>query len=163
LVQDPGDAREARRDERRIDRIAAKADYGVRTDPLQPAPHHDDAAEDPHAGHPEADRVADRRRRPRYDMHRFGRKTAAIAADPVVGDQVNGVAAPAQFLRQRHGGEQMSARAPGHECEGAHSAGDITMFRYAGSPVARRSWGSLRVSASISPIPSATASIEVPP
>jgi hypothetical protein len=36
---------------------------------------------------------------------------------------------PAQFLRQRHGRKQMSARAPRHECECAHSAGDITMFR----------------------------------
>ena len=52
-----------------------------------------------------------------------GREIAAIAADAMVGHQVDDMAAPPQFLRQRHGREEMTARAAGHENENAHSAG----------------------------------------
>ncbi|MNU01303.1 hypothetical protein D3C72_2446640 [compost metagenome] len=62
-------------------------------------------------------------------MHLAGREIGAIAFDPVVGHELDRMSAPDQLLRQRHGREQMSARAACNKNEGFHSAGATTALR----------------------------------
>ncbi len=91
-------------------------------------------------------------------------KPVAVGGDAMIGHQLDVVTAPAQFLRQRHGREEMASRAARHQDEYAHSAGDSTRAAIGGK---RRSPSALpascAVSASISPMPKAIAIIEVPP
>jgi hypothetical protein len=82
----------------------------------------------------------------------------------MIGHQVDEVTAAAQLLRQRRGREEMSSRPSRNQNESAHSAGTGgALGLKLGKPVAMRSSGRFRVSASISPMPKAMAMVEVPP
>ncbi len=129
LVQDARNAEKARRHEGREGRVAAKADDGIGAHVAQLLPGHGHAAQDSDATAHELDRIAQRRRCRRHDVHLPGGKVPAIGFDAMVGHQLDGMAAADEFLCQGHGREEMSSRAARHESEGLHSAGATTALR----------------------------------
>jgi hypothetical protein len=159
FVDDRGDARLLRREQRRQRRVSAKADHRAGLEILEQVERHGAARPDALDAAEPADRPA-RDASGRQDMHLVALENTGNLRAALVGHQRDMVPALLQLARERIGRNQMSA---GAACGEHIMARDGHQFFQSDPSRLRSSNGLRRVSDSSNPAPMPSAIIDEPP